>query len=44
MEDLALKEIGKLYNKIEAKLKELKANNEFYLNKFNKVKENFGLG
>ena len=44
MEDLALKEIGKLYNKIEAKLKELKVNNEFYLNKFNKVKENFGLG
>ena len=44
MEDLTIKEIGKLYNRIEAKLKELKSNNEFYLNKFNEVKENFGLG
>ena len=43
MEDLAIKEIGILYKKIEAKIKELKANNEFYLNKFNGLKENFGL-
>ena len=44
MNESLQKEIGKLYSIIEAKHKELKANNELYLNKFNEVKAKFGLG